>query len=93
MLSHTLAKMLLQMDDVPVVVGVTGAELREIGGAHDIQARRHFEYPDTYYMGLWFRSGKDRVPQPAKYFKTKGKGKPRTEAPDPNPDRKVIELR
>jgi len=57
MLSHTLAKMLLAMDDVPVVVRGRGDELCEVGGTKDVMARKHTEA--KYYIGLWFDVDKD----------------------------------
>jgi hypothetical protein len=63
MLAHTLAKRLLDMDDIPVVVRDRGATLLEVGGAHDVMAKRHSEHPDTRYWGLWFmaQQGDDKA--------------------------------
>lgn len=54
MLAHTLAKMLLSMDDVPVVIRDDhGDALFEVGGVREIMAKKH---EDENYHGLWFEA-------------------------------------
>lgn len=59
MLSHTLAKMLLAMDDAPVVIRGRNA-LLEAGGAKEVVVKRHPEHQFYKpFVGLWFDANKD----------------------------------